>query len=91
MKSFYKTSLFGGLSMILKPISVVADVLPLLGDIVGVGIGFISFVVAFCLSLTTIGIAWIFYRPLLGISLVVVGFAISVALYYGRKKQTTKQ
>ncbi len=81
--------MFGGLSMILKPLSVVADVLPLLGDIVAIGVGFISFVVALCFSLLTIGVAWIFYRPLLGISLVVVGFAISGALYYGRKKQTT--
>ncbi|RLA74353.1 MAG: hypothetical protein DRG11_05250 [Epsilonproteobacteria bacterium] len=81
--------MFGGLSMILKPLSVVADVLPLLGDIVAMGVGFISFVVALCFSLLTIGVAWIFYRPLLGISLVVVGFAISGALYYGRKKQTT--
>ncbi|OPX27433.1 MAG: hypothetical protein B1H07_01620 [Campylobacteraceae bacterium 4484_166] len=61
--------------------------MPLLGDIVSLGIGFISFVVAFCLSLSTIGIAWIFYRPLLGISLVLVGFVTSGTIYYSRKKQ----
>jgi len=44
-------------------------------------------VVAFCLSLSTIGIAWIFYRPLLGISLVLVGFVTSGTIYYSRKKQ----
>ena len=58
--------MFFGLSMVLKPLSVLADVLPLLGDIVGVGLGIVAFIVALACALTTIAVAWIFYRPILG-------------------------
>jgi hypothetical protein len=55
--------MLAGLNMILKPLSVLADVLPILSTIVGAGTGIISFLLAAILSLITIGIAWIAYRP----------------------------
>jgi len=61
-----------GLSMILKPLSVFADVLPLLGDLVGVGTGLIALLIALACSTVTVGIAWLFYRPLLSIVLFLV-------------------
>ena len=69
-----------GLNMIFKPLSVIADVLPILGDIVGAGTGIISFLLAAILSLITIAIAWIVYRPLLGIILLVVAVGLMVAI-----------
>jgi hypothetical protein len=60
-----------GFGMILKPLVVLADVLPFLGDIVGIGTGFISFVLAACGSSVTIAVAWLFYRPLVSIPLLV--------------------
>jgi hypothetical protein len=68
-----------GLSMILRPLSVVADVLPILGDIVGAGTGIISFLLASILSLLTISIAWVVYRPVLGVLLM----AVSAGLIMG--------
>ncbi len=64
------------LNMILRPFSVAADVVPFVGRIVGAGTGFISFLVAAALSLTTIAIAWIFYRPLIGLTIVAVTVAL---------------
>ncbi len=64
--------MFFGLSMVLKPLSVLADVLPILGDIVEVGNGIVAGLVSFACSLVTIAIAWLFYRPVLGILLLVV-------------------
>ena len=61
-----------GFGMIFKPLAILASVLPILGDIVGAGIGIIAFLMASLLSLITIAIAWIFYRPLLGIALLVL-------------------
>lgn len=61
-----------GLLMVLKPLSVLADVLPILGNVVGAGTFLIAILVALVGSLTTIAIAWLFYRPLLGITLIVV-------------------
>jgi len=72
--------MFMGLNLILKPLSVIADVLPILGDIVGAGTGLISFLVAFVLSLTTISIAWIVYRPLLGIVLIVISALVAYSI-----------
>jgi hypothetical protein len=69
-----------GLGMILKPLSVVADVVPILGNMVGAGIGFIAFLLAAVLSLTTIAIAWIVYRPLLGGLLLVAAVALVVVI-----------
>jgi len=69
-----------GLNMIFKPLSVIADVLPILGNIVGAGTGIISFLIAAILSLITIAIAWIVYRPLLGIILLVAAVGLTVAI-----------
>jgi hypothetical protein len=69
-----------GLGMILKPLSVVADVVPILGNIVGAGIGFVAFLISAVLSLTTIAIAWIVYRPLLGGLLLVAAVALVVVI-----------
>jgi hypothetical protein len=70
-----------GFSMIFKPLSVVADVVPFIGSVVGMGTGVVAFALAAPLSLLTIAIAWIVYRPLLGIALVVVGIAVFVGIY----------
>ena len=73
-----------GLGLMLKPLSVMADVVPLIGRIVGAGTGLIAFLVALGLSTVTIAIAWLVYRPLVGIGLLaaagVVGFLIVRAL-----------
>jgi hypothetical protein len=67
-----------GFNMMLKPLSVLASVVPLFGDIIGAGTGIIAFLIASVLSLITIAIAWIFYRPLLAIGLLL---AVGGALY----------
>ena len=71
--------MFFGFMMILKPLSVFADVIPLLGSVVGAGAGVIAFLLAAAGSLITISIAWIFYRPLLGIGLLALA---GVALFF---------
>lgn len=55
-----------GFLTILKPLSVLGDIIPFIGSIVGAGTAFISFILAVFLSLITIGVGWIFYRPVLG-------------------------
>jgi len=61
-----------GFILLTRPITVIADVLPFVGNIVGAGIGFIMFLLAGVLSFITIAIAWIAYRPVVGIGLLVV-------------------
>ncbi len=65
-----------GIALLLRPIRVLADVVPLFGTIVGMGLGLIAFGVAAPLSLMTIALAWVAHRPVLGISLILVACAI---------------
>ena len=58
--------MFIGLRMILAPLSVLADVVPLFGSIVSVGTGLIAGLLTVVLASVTIGIAWLVYRPLIG-------------------------
>ncbi|MBT8037685.1 MAG: TMEM43 family protein [Verrucomicrobiae bacterium] len=75
--------MFIGFNLIFRPLSVVADVLPLAGDIVGVGTGIVAFLLAAPLSLITISVAWIFYRPLIGVPLLLLA---GVGLFFLFKK-----
>jgi len=68
--------MFLGLTLFFRPISVFADVIPLFGDIAGAGIGFVSLLLAITLSAITIAIAWMVFRPLLGVALLICAGAI---------------
>lgn len=72
--------MFIGLSLILKPLSVLADVIPILGTIVGAGTGLVSLLVAAVLSLITIAIAWVFFRPLIGIALLAAALGLMMVI-----------
>ncbi len=61
-----------GFMAIMKPLSVLGSVIPFIGNIIGMGTGLISFVLAGTISFLVIAIAWIFVRPLLGIVLLVL-------------------
>jgi hypothetical protein len=57
-----------GWSLLLAPLRVLADVIPLLGEIVGLGAGVLAFMLTLVLAPTMIGLAWLFHRPVLGIA-----------------------
>jgi hypothetical protein len=69
-----------GLSLIMKPLSVLASVIPFLGKVVEMGTGLIAFLLAAIFSLVTISIAWIVYRPLLGGLLIAGAVALVVVI-----------
>ncbi len=80
--------MFFGLKMIFGPLGVLADVLPFLGSLMRVGTGLVSGILAFVLSLITIAIAWLFYRPILGgiLLVVAIGSLIFLRKIWKRKK-----
>lgn len=67
-------------SMVLGPLSVFASVLPFLGRIVETGTTIIAFLLAGILWTIVVAFAWIFYRPLLGIALLVVTVGLIVLI-----------
>jgi hypothetical protein len=76
-----------GLSMILKPLAVLADVVPFIGSIVRFGTGLVAGTVAFVLSVMTIAIAWVWHRPLVSLTLIVGAVLIAGGISYFRMKQ----
>lgn len=74
--------MFGGFKLILGPLVVLADVVPFIGMFVGVGTTIVSILLSVPLALITVAIAWVFYRPLLGVILLVVAAAGIVAIKF---------
>lgn len=70
--------MFMGLRMVFGPLGVLGDVIPFLGRIVRAGTGLIAFGIAASLSLVTIALAWVYYRPLLGIGLLVLAVLVAI-------------
>ena len=68
-------AMFLGLFLVFRPIAVFGDVIPFIGSVIAGGIGIACFLLALCLSMLTIAIGWIAYRPLVGIGLLVVAGA----------------
>jgi len=63
---------FLGTFLVFRPLAVFADVLPLFGTMLGAGIGLFAFLISVVLSSLTIAVAWIFVRPVLGVTLLVL-------------------
>ena len=81
--------IIAGFKMILGPIAVVADVIPLLGNVVGAGIGLVAGLVGFAWSLLVMAVAWLRFRPLIGCIMVAVAVAlIAFAIIKGRTGKT---
>ena len=79
-----------GLGMIGRPLSVVADFIPFLGDVVGAVTGFAAALAAISLSLVTISIAWIVYRPVVGVAVLVGGIALMFLVRKVRKPRVVE-
>lgn len=77
--------MFIGLSMVLKPLSVLGDVVPFIGTVIGMGAGLVAGLVSLVCSLVTIAIAWIFYRPIIGIALLLIAGFFGWKLWQKRK------
>lgn len=80
--------MFMGLVMVFKPISVFGDVIPIVGTLLGAGLAVFAGAVAAALSLVTIAISWLFYRPLVGILLLLLaGGAIAGLMYLSAQRK----
>ncbi len=76
-----------GISLILSPIATIADVIPLFGDLVGMGTGLAALFMASFISVIVIAVSWFAVRPMLSISLVVVAIG---AVIFGKRMGAKK-
>jgi len=65
-----------GIFLVLNPLATVFDIIPFLGGLASTAIALFAILVSLALSLITIAIGWVAYRPLIGIPLLVVGLAV---------------
>jgi hypothetical protein len=64
-----------GVFLIFRPIAMVANFIPFIGSTVSFGAFFLSAMFSSCVSLVVVALAWIFYRPLIGLLLFGVAMA----------------
>ena len=73
-------AMFIGILLALGPITALARILPFLGSLVEVGFAVVAFFVSAIVSLLVVGAAWLVYRPVLGVILIVAAIACLVML-----------
>jgi hypothetical protein len=77
--------MFIGFAMMLSILGIIADVIPFVGSIVGFGTSIIAAILTLLIGPLVIAIAWIAYRPLIAIAVLVAGVALAAALIYLRR------
>ena len=77
--------IIGGFKNIFNIITALLKVLPFLGNIANLGVGLVSWVLGLAWSLVVIAIAWLWYRPVLGIALLAV--AAALIWFLGKKSK----
>ena len=77
--------MFLGLNTLLAPLTILVSVIPFFAKILRFGTKLLSGVIALLLSLVTIGITWLIYRPLIGV--MVLFLAVLVIIIFSRLKK----
>ena len=66
-----------GIGLVLRPLAVFGDVIPFIGSVIRFGTGFVAMGISLVLSLITIALGWITYRPVVGVAvLAAAGLAL---------------
>lgn len=81
---------FAGTFMVLRPLKVFADFIPMIGSIVGFGIFVVALFVSGGLTVMIIGVAWVYYRPLIGCLILLLGALIFGGLIYLIRASSSK-
>ena len=76
-----------GIAALFKPLSTLANFVPILGGLVDAAVGLVAFVAGLAITLVVIAIAWIRFRPVLGISLLAISLVLIIFLITKAKKK----
>jgi hypothetical protein len=66
-----------GLFLCLRPLAVLADVVPFIGSIVGFGLGSAALLATLIIGPAAIAIAWFAFRPVVAVVVLVAGVALA--------------
>lgn len=76
-----------GFTLILRPLAVLASVLPFLGTVMGFGTGLIASVLGAGLGLVVIAVAWFAHRPLVSVLVLAIVVALTIGFLVLAKKR----
>jgi hypothetical protein len=80
-----------GIFLILRPLSVLGAVIPILGEIVGFGLAIVALLIASCLWLLTIAISWFAVRPFVSSCLLLAAGCIAWLAIRRKSRQQPAQ
>jgi hypothetical protein len=80
-------AMFLGFVLVLRPLVVVADVVPFIGSILSAGAGIVSLVLTAIVAPLVIAVAWFWYRPLVSAAVLAVGLVLA----YGFKRWASQR
>jgi hypothetical protein len=72
--------MFIGFALVLNPLVVVADVVPFIGSVLGAGAALVSLIATLVVAPVVIAVAWFFYRPLVSVIVLALGFGAAYGL-----------
>ncbi|MEE9313662.1 MAG: TMEM43 family protein [Rhizobiaceae bacterium] len=76
-----------GFKMLFSVLGVIGDVIPFVGDVVRFASGLLAFALTAVISALVIGFAWVYFRPVLGYSIIAAGILLGIgAMYLGKAK-----
>ena len=81
--------MFGGIAVALTLMSNLADVVPLCGELVRVGTGFLAALLTGAVSLLTVGPAWLLYSPSIGVLMFAAATGLAGVLFWQLHRQRT--
>jgi hypothetical protein len=73
-------AMFFGFMLIGAPLAVVGSIVPFIGEVFSAGIGLIALAMTAIVAPVVIAVAWFWYRPLVSIAALAIGFGIVALL-----------
>jgi Transmembrane protein 43 len=70
-----------GAFLMLRPLVVVADVVPLIGDVLGAGAALVALAFALVATAIVVAVAWLWYRPLVSLVVLAIGGIVAFLLH----------
>lgn len=80
--------MMAGFGMVLGPLGVLADVVPIVGSIVRAGTGMVATLAGTALSMVVIATSWLVFRPVVGLALLAIAAVLAgVLIWLGRRRR----
>ena len=82
--------IWAGLYLLFASIEVIGSGVPFIGSLLGVGIAIVTGVVSIVLSFVAMAFAWLLFRPLIGMMLLIIAGGFMFAIYNIFRKESNK-